>query len=61
MQSVLERIEPGRGCAVFGGECAFCGIGDVGSPTWSFCADCRCQHGVCSACAETEIEAEAAA
>lgn len=61
MQTVLERIEPAPCSAVFDGECAFCGIGDLGRPTWIFCADCRCQHGVCSACAPAAPEGEDAA
>jgi hypothetical protein len=60
MQTVLERIEPGPGNAVFDGECAFCGIGDVASPTWIFCAECRCRHALCRACAELDmVEQEA--
>jgi len=61
MQTALEQNEPGTVSALFDGECAFCGIGDVGSPTWIFCAECRCQHGVCSACAQTALEEEDAA
>jgi hypothetical protein len=44
---------------VFDGDCAFCGIGNVASPTWIL--DYRCQHGVCSVYAETGSEAENAA
>jgi hypothetical protein len=50
MDTVRERIEPAPGRAGFDGECAVCGI-----------RDCGCQHGVCSADAETGLEAENAA
>ncbi len=61
MRTVLERIEPVAGTAVFDGECAFCGIGDVGIPGWIFYAGCRCPHGVRSVRAQTALEEEAAA
>jgi hypothetical protein len=59
MDTVLERIERVPGSAVFDGECAFRGIGNVASPT--LILDCRCQHGACSEDAETGREAEKAA
>jgi len=56
MRTVLERIEPVAGTGVFDGKFALYGIGDVGIPSWIFCAACRRQHGVCSVCAQTAME-----
>jgi hypothetical protein len=58
MRTVLEPIEPVAGSAVFDGACAFCGIGDVGRPSWIFYAGCRCQHRVRPVCAQTAMEEE---
>ena len=60
MRTVLERIEPVAGTAVFDGECAFCGIG-VGIPRWIFAAPCRCQCGLFPVYGQTAIEEEDAA
>lgn len=61
MNTVLERVERTDGRMAFDGECAFCGIATVESPTWVFCNDCDRTHGVCAACAQADVDAETTA